>query len=221
MKYKIILGGRGAECYSHPLTDEQTEKFKSPDFSFSNDVDYEKTLEILGVDNHDESEKSFVGAFYDEGLLYINVSDEEDKTVWEYDGELDLEIEDYIEVYEDTNHFIFIDDVKGNFHIYDLEIDGEFDPNKLSFIVKDIEDYVQIITSLKYDGQELEFEWGDYWGKGLTHCFNIDFNKKNINEDVPDKWDDIFKKYPETINGSYISLKEWLEENYNPPTIKK
>jgi hypothetical protein len=70
-------------------------------------------------------------------------------------------------------------------------------------------------------GKEVEFEITDEfthqelykgvgWGDGIKYA-------KLINLDL---WNDIFESYPETINGSYISLKEWLKQNYNSP-IKK
>lgn len=70
-------------------------------------------------------------------------------------------------------------------------------------------------------GKEVEFEITDEfthpelyrgvgWGDGIKYAKLINF----------DLWDEIFESYPETVNGSYISLKEWLKQNYNSP-IKK
>lgn len=70
-------------------------------------------------------------------------------------------------------------------------------------------------------GKEVEFEITDEfthpelyrgvgWGDGIKYA-------KLINVDL---WNDIFESYPETINGSYISLKDWLKKNYNSPTKK-
>ena len=108
MKYKITLGGRGSECYSHELNDDQTQKFKSSNLDIGNSSDYEEILKILNKDNIDECEKSYVGALYDTELLFIDVSNDQGKTIWEYTEDFDFENEDYIEVYEETNHFIGI-----------------------------------------------------------------------------------------------------------------
>ena len=59
--------------------------------------------------------------------------------------------------------------MKGTFKEYELNIEDEFDPEKLSFKRVDVHEYVEVITDLKYDGQSLELdEYGDYWSKG---CF--------------------------------------------------
>lgn len=81
--------------------------------------------------------------------------------------------------------------------------------------------YPDSITDNLFLGKEVEFEITDEfthpelyrgvgWGDGIKYA-------KLINVDL---WNDIFESYPETINGSYISLKDWLKQNYNSP-IKK
>ena len=49
------------------------------------------------------------------------------------------------------------------------------------------------------------------WGDGIKYAKLIV---------IENTWDEIFNNYPETVNGRYISFKEWLSENYNVPTKK-
>jgi hypothetical protein len=74
--------------------------------------------------------------------------------------------------------------------------------------------YPDSITDNLFYGKEVEFET-------LTVGSKDDLiGTKYAKIKIDCTWDGIFSQYPETINGSYISLKEWLKENYNSP-IKK
>ena len=66
-----------------------------------------------------------------------------------------------------------IDDYqKGNFFNYVLETD-EFDPTLLcAKIVELLDGKSELITDIKYDGNEMEKEYGDTISKGFTYILS-------------------------------------------------
>lgn len=93
--------------------------------------------------------------------------------------------------------------------------------DETTYIKETLPLYPNTSTINLFFGKEVEFEITDEfthpelyrgvgWGDGIKYA-------KLINVDL---WSDIFESYPETINGSYISLKDWLIQNYNLPTKK-
>ena len=49
-----------------------------------------------------------------------------------------------------------------------IETEEDFNPEKLTPEITEINDSIQIITGLRYDGKKLEVnEWGDSWTKNI------------------------------------------------------
>lgn len=171
-KVKLILGGRGAECYVHNINEEQKERLINGGVN-EDKMTMDLACEILGVDFIEENDaRIYTGAYTESDNFYIAAYDESDNLIWESneDFEFNEELEDHWwdGVEEDGNKLVVEDYIKGNYFEYILELEEDFDPQKLSPIILDISEIVQIIKGLKYDGKELEVsEFGDYWSKGL------------------------------------------------------
>lgn len=169
-KYNLILGGRGAEIFIHNITPEQKEKLKEMDIENKDvSVDWDKLNEVLGHD-WDSSDDMFTGAYDNPTAYHIRVFDENENEVFASDNDFFMEEgnsdEDY-QFVEKENVFVAEHYVKGTFKEYQIEIEGEFDPLKVTPVVVEINEAISVVTDLKYDGKVLEnFEWGDDWSKG-------------------------------------------------------
>lgn len=180
MKYKILLGGRGSETYIHSITDEQ-KKILIDEEVERDQMEYDRIMEVIGVPNYNDTEETYAGPYYSNGDYVIEVYNDKDEKIWdsvddgkddwEFNIELVEELDDWAtEVVNEDNKLIIEDYCKGNFKEFTLEIDGEFDPNLLSPKTIEINERMDIISGLYYNGVEIEeFEWGDTWGKGMYY----------------------------------------------------
>jgi len=167
--YKIILGGRGADVFVHPVTEHQKEQLRELGVGDDDvDMDFDKLNEILGVDSWDYADESYTGSYTGDSC-HIAVYDGE-TLVWASSED------DMINEGETSGDYKYIDKgdvlviehyVKGTFKEYNLPIEGEFDISKLTYKLVDIHEEIEVITALKYDNTDLDdYEWGDYWSKG-------------------------------------------------------
>ena len=178
MKYTIKLGGRGGELYIHRINEDQIRVFKENDVN-EQSMEIDEVLTILKKDNADQSEESFIGPYYLDGVCTLEVYNEKEGMVWshysdddgswEYDAELVDEIDECgdIEFYADD---VLLAEVKCNgiFREYSLELEGEFDPNLLTPKIMEVIQRFAVITELYYDKQKLQVsEWGDPETKGV------------------------------------------------------
>ena len=171
MKYKVILGGRGADVFIHQIDDEQKQKLKEMDVeNTSVVVDWDKLNEVLKVENWDYTDESYVGVYPTPEAYYITVFDENDELVFESDQDFYMdqgEEDDDYKFIEKENVLLIEHILKGNFKEYLLDIEEPFNPEKLTFKMLDFNEEVELIVDLKYDNKELELEeWGDNWSKG-------------------------------------------------------
>lgn len=173
--YKLILSGRGAEIFVHPLNEEQKSKLIEMDITEDDaEVDLDELTEILDVESWDYADETYTGSYYGPESCHVQLRDENDEPVWvsmehENFSMNQCEEEGGYKFIETENVLVIEHSVKGTFKEYDLTLeDGEeFDPAKLTYTLVDVHEYVEIITGLKYDGKVLEdYEWGDYWSKG-------------------------------------------------------
>lgn len=175
-KYSLVLGGRGAEIYIHNISQEQKEKLKDMDIENRDaPVDWDKLNEILGTE-WDYTDDIYTGAYDNPTAYHIRAFDEEKKEVFASDDDFFLEEGDSDTDYqyvEKENVLVIEHYVKGTYKEYELEIEGDFDPLKVTPVVVEINEAISVITDLKYDGKELEnFEYGDDWSKGaFFHIF--------------------------------------------------
>ena len=165
MKYKITLGGRGAYVYVHQLNEEQREILTEAEVDnvVKSKMDYEEINEVMGKEV-DASEDVFGGVYNNPTDYILKVTDENGEVVFESDEDWDFNPDvDYHHdsLFEEGNYLIVEAYSKGTFLEFELETD-EFDPNKLEPVVVEINERIDILKGLYYDGQELEHEWGDY-----------------------------------------------------------
>lgn len=169
-KYKLYLGGRGAEIYIHSINQEQKEKLQEMKIEEKDvPVDWDKLNEVLGVE-WDYSDDTYTGAYDNPSAYHITVFDDEDKEVFSSDDDFYMDGSDSEDDYtyvEKDNILVVEHYVKGTFKEYELEVEESFIPEKLTPTVVEINEAISVITGLKYDGKEIEnFEYGDDWSKG-------------------------------------------------------
>lgn len=168
-KYLVTLSGRGAEVYIHKIDEEQKKTLQEMDIEDKDQsVDWDKLNETLKVENWDYADVSYTGAYPSPTSSYLAVMDDQDEIVWESDEDYELSPmndEDYKMVYE-KDVLLIEHYVKGSFATYAFETEN-FEPEKLAPILTEINETVELITGMTYDGQQLEVEeWGDNWSKG-------------------------------------------------------
>lgn len=177
MKYKINLSGKGADCYLFKLTEEQYQYLSDNEVQ-QDTMDVLEIQDYLEIDDLGESNLTITGPYAEEDSLYLTVEDEQGNEIFNSDQEEDsfdeiLENSKWVGTDYDESHFLAIEDyVKGNFFSAEIEIDEPFDINKLSLTVTDLAEVRDIVSSVSYDGKELELEWGDYWSKGFSFILN-------------------------------------------------
>lgn len=172
----MLLGGRGAELYIHQINEEQKTKLKEMDIENKDvAVDWDKLNETLGTE-WDFTDDMYTGAYDNPTAYHIRVFDENDNEVFASDDDFFLEEGDSDTDYEfvEKENILLIEHyMKGTFKEYELEIEGDFDPLKITPVVVEVNEAISLITGLKYDGKEIEdFEYGDDWSKGaFFHIF--------------------------------------------------
>ena len=172
-KYRIIVSGKGAECYVHKVNTDKRVRLIEGKVE-EDKMESEEIAEILGVDFVTDSDDIFLGPYNDPELYYITVYDENDSVVWESSDKYEFEDVQMEFKFESDEVLIVEDYTKGQFYIYEVELEKDFDPSLLVPIVTEIGERVEIITDLIYNEVELSNykEFGDYWSKGITYYLN-------------------------------------------------
>ena len=172
-KYRIIVSGKGAECYVHKVNTDKRVRLIEGRIE-EDKMESEEIAEILGVDFVTDSDDIFLGPYNDPELYYITVYDENDSVVWESSDKHEFEDVQMEFKFESDEALIVEDYTKGQFYIYEVELEKDFDPSLLVPIVTEIGERVEIITDLIYNEVELSNykEFGDYWSKGITYYLN-------------------------------------------------
>lgn len=172
MKYTITIGGRGAEVITHEITEEQYQKLKEGGVE-EEQMDQDEIDEVLGLEHlFEDIEPRYAGAYLDS--LYLQVKDENDVVIHTIE-EIDYDNITSDEVYCDEKKYLFIEDYcKGDFWVYNIELDEEFDKNKLKLQLTDVGCRFDLVTGLVYDGNNFEDErdYGDTSGKGFYYILN-------------------------------------------------
>jgi hypothetical protein len=174
MKYTITIGGRGSEVITHKLTEEQHNTFKEGRVE-EDQMEHDEIDDILGLEAlFEDTEPRYMGAYLDS--LYLQVKDENDEVVFTQEViDYDKIISD--EVYCDGNHYLFIEDYsKGDFWVYNIELEEEFDKDKLVLELTDIGCRIDLVTGISYDGNKFEDvrDYGDTSSKGFYYILSED-----------------------------------------------
>jgi len=170
MKYTLEISGRGCEAFLFKLTDEQFETLSDADVE-GDALSVEEVCNILEIEDFFSTNDCLTGLYNGKNngeYLWIKVLDENEEVIWESEENFDFEeIEDYYE-YNDGHYLLVEDYQKGNFFNFSLETD-EFNPNLLSAkIVELLDGRQELITDLKYDGEDMLRDYGDTSSKGYT-----------------------------------------------------
>ena len=175
MKYKITLGGRGADIWVHRLNEEQHKLLKEGEVE-KDKIEMDNIAKILGKGMVDESDEIYTGV-YDSDFV-VQVFNESDVMIfdsladedWSFDEETRDEYENYESFAEEDEPMFFVESYsKGTFFTFEVETDEEFDESKISPIITEINERFEMITGLCYKGEVLEKEFDDYWGKGYYY----------------------------------------------------
>jgi hypothetical protein len=176
MKYKITLGGRGADIYVHRLNEEQHKLLKEGEVE-KEKIDMDDIAKILEKEMVDESDEIYTGV-YDNDDIVVQVLNESDEMIfdslsdedWTFDVETRDEYENYESFAEGDDPILFVESYsKGTFFTFEVETDEEFDESKISPIITEIGERFEMITGLCYKGEVLEKEFDDYWSKGYYY----------------------------------------------------
>ena len=170
MKYTLEISGRGCEAFLFKLTDEQFETLYDADVE-GDALSVEEVCNILEIEDFFSTNDCLTGLYNGKNngeYLWIKVLDENEEVIWESEENFDFEeIEDYYE-YNDGHYLLVEDYQKGNFFNFVLETD-EFNPNLLSAkIIELLDGRQELITDLKYNGEEMLKDYGDTSSKGYT-----------------------------------------------------
>ena len=169
MKIKLVLSGTGAECYVHEINEKQRKKII--DAIDDEILDSDLACKLLNINFIEDDAKIYTGVYPEE--LIITAFDENENLIFSSDSSFSFSNEPHEGWCQDVEKFgnnklILQDNVKGDFVIYYLTIESEFNPMLLSPIMLDVAENAQIITGLKYNyieptGKEI----GEYLSKGL------------------------------------------------------
>ena len=178
MKYKITLGGRGADIWVHRINEEQHKLLKEGEVE-KDKIEMDDIAKILNKEMVDESDEVYTGV-YDGGStdVVVQVFNESDEMIfdsladedWSFDDETRSEYENYESFAEEDGPMLFVESYsKGTFFTFEVETDEEFDESKISPMITEIGERFELITGICYKGEVLEKEFDDYWGKGYYY----------------------------------------------------
>lgn len=169
MKYKIKVNGKGGEAFIHKLTEEQYETLIEGGVE-DDLMDCDEISEVLSLDDVLETDDIVTGIYTGSDNISIEVTDESEDVIWKSDDEFDFEEYEDDYRYNDGRYLLIEDYIKGNFFNYILETDEDFNPELLSSkLIELLDGRSELITDIKYDGQEMEKEYGDTSSKGFTY----------------------------------------------------
>lgn len=173
MTYKVVVSGRGAECYVHLLEDEQRKKLHELDVE-NDKCDPEVISEIVKKIDIFDTDNIFLGPSNDPEDFIIEVYNENNDLIWESNKNHKFGGCDFEYLFEKDKSLIVEEYTKGQFYYYEIELEEEFDPKKLKPVVSEIGERVEIITDFTYHGTDLSSfkEYGDYRSKGITYLLN-------------------------------------------------
>lgn len=200
-KYTIEIYSRGYEVGIGKITKEQHEYWSDreddlgPALHQNIDYDEEEVPEDARFEwfyNDYSSEAEAYGA--DANYSTLVIKDEDENEIFNDEISVFINEDDGTENNMDYISYTAIDDLEPGYYVY-WEIGGKgqyfhggielekFDPKLLTFKVTEVEN-CEVITSVHYDGAEIDNYGGDWWGKyeefGLYH---IEESEKETEEE--------------------------------------
>lgn len=167
--YKIIIGGRGSEVYPFKINEEQFDTFYNEDVEGDN-MGYDDICQILEVESYfDSPEETIMGVYPD--ALYFRVENEDGEIIYETE-KVDYDNIEFQDKYCDEGLYLFIEDYcKGEHVIYDIPLEGEFNPELLKLSLTNIGDMIELVTGITYNGDDHNIYkgYGDTSSKGYHY----------------------------------------------------
>ena len=171
--YRITVSGRGSESYIHKLDDNQGKSLFDLNVE-DNECSNEEICEILNKNDIFDTDDIVLGVYNNPEHYYIEVKNDNNVLIW--DSTTKHEFKDTQVEYEfgDDKILIVEDYVKGILFTYEIELEEDFDSDKLTPIITDIGERIEVITDLMYGDVDLSFfkDYGDYWSKGISYYLN-------------------------------------------------
>ena len=168
-KYKIEISGKGGEVYVFNLTDDQKQRLLDGDI-MDDGMSVDEIYEVLEVEDFFESDETIIGLYPNPYLVGISVYNESGIKVWESDENLNLQSEEVEYKHDNPNTLIVEDYIKGTPIVYEIEIEGDFNPKHLVPEIVSVAETVELVVGFKYNNVDLTpfRDYGDYWSKGLS-----------------------------------------------------
>ena len=172
MKYTIDVSGKGGEAFIFKLSKEQYEFLQ--DSGVEDDLmEHDDIYKTLKIEDYMDTDHIVSGLYNGSEYIMITVTDESGDVVWQSDSDFEFEEIEDIYQYNDDNYLLVEDYQKGNFFIYTLETDEDFNPDLLSAkVVELLDGRSELITDLKYNGEEMLKDYGDTGSKGFTYMLS-------------------------------------------------
>lgn len=153
-KFTLNINGKGAECFVHRLTPEQKTKLNEINDQLGEKT-YSEISSILNINNIHDTELLYLGPYHNSESVLIEVKNESDEVIWKSNNDYFFIKKEFMKKYYDEDVFIFQESYEGEFYSYDLEIENDFDFNKINLMVTDLSQVCEIITELSYDEIQL------------------------------------------------------------------
>lgn len=142
-KYTIELQGKGKENFIFFLSEEEKKLLNNQEINTD-----EEAYSLLNIDSIEECDKTIIG--YNINDLNVVIKNFNDDVIWESNSKYNFE-KINVPIYE-TDLLIIEDNFEGILFNYELELEKDVEPEKISFIVSTINDEIEILTDLEYDG---------------------------------------------------------------------
>ena len=145
MKYKIVVGGRGSECYVHSINENQKLKLSECGIDGSYG-EHETITEILDKEDIFDTDNIFLGPYnYPENYI-IEVFNENNVKVWSSDTNHEFKDDEYESAMKQIDKF---KDQLKKYRSTGLEKDGEYSYENLVFKFLRRNGYIEKLFNFK------------------------------------------------------------------------
>jgi hypothetical protein len=185
--YTILLSGFGGEIVAGRVDRAKYDYLKDNNIDieeYASDWDNEKEVPddmmLFEPGNwHDCDDAAHESGVEMDAGCEVTVLNENDKEVWTHNLLIDDLVNDGCTVTDSSNFnssdekagtciYVGQSTEKGTFFEGEIKLTEPFDPKKLSFDYSEVEGW-QLCGWVKYDGEDIDSDSGDTWGKGMYH----------------------------------------------------